>query len=125
MLYLWGASSLGALFLYQSFVIHMFSHILSPLTLLLLVLCTVKKRPKLKSRYKQRIEETIEYARTIDDFDYLVDLQTLALHCLAPEPSAYFMRTIEIEEKKSKCLLPWSRPFFLSLFFFLTSGFLS
>ena len=117
MLHLWGASSLGTLFLYQSFVIHTFTHILSPLTLLLLVLCTVKKQPKLKSRYKQRIEETIEYARTIDDFDYLVDLQTLALHCLVLEPSAYFMRTIEIEEKKSECLL--SSLLLLLLFIYL------
>ena len=118
MLHLWGASSLGALFLYQSFVIHTFSHILSPLTLLLLVLCTVKKQPKLKSRYKQRIEETIEYARTIDDFDYLVDLQTLALHCLVLEPSAYFMRTIEIEEKKSECLLSSLLLLLLFIYFF-------
>lgn len=40
----------------------------------------------------------------IDDFDDLVDLRTLACHCLGPKPSAYVLRAIEIEEKKSECL---------------------
>ena len=35
----WGVSSLGASFLYQSFVLHSFAHILSSLTLLFVVLC--------------------------------------------------------------------------------------
>ena len=54
----------------------------------------------------------------INDFDDLVDLQTLALHCLSPEPSAYVLRTIEIKEKKSKCLLSSSLLLF-SLFYFI------
>ena len=74
------------------------------------------------SRYKQRVEAAIEYARTIDDFADLVDPRTLALHCLGPEPFAYVLHTIKIEEKKSKCLLSSSLPLFL---FFLTSVFLS
>ena len=39
------------------------------------------------------------YAKTIDDFDDLVNPRTLALHCLCPEPSAYVLHTIEIKEK--------------------------
>ena len=54
--------------------------------------------------------------RTIEDFDDLVDPQTLALHCLSPEPSAYILRTIEIEEKKSKYLLNSSLLLFSSSF---------
>ncbi|KAF3964139.1 hypothetical protein CMV_011546 [Castanea mollissima] len=60
----------------------------------------VKKCPKLKSRYRQHVKEAIEYVKTIDDFDDLVDLRTLALHCHGPEPSAYILHVIEIEEKK-------------------------
>ena len=54
------------------------------------------------SRYKQCVEAAIEYVKLIDDFDDLVDPHTLALYCLGPEPSAFVLRTIEIEEKKSK-----------------------
>ena len=61
------------LFLCQSFVIHTFAHILSPLTLLFVFSCTVKKWPKLKSRYRQRIEAAIDYTRTIEDFENLID----------------------------------------------------
>ena len=73
------------------------------LTSLLVILCIVTRQPKLKSRYKQRVEAAIEYTRTIEDFDDLVDSQTLAFHCLGPKPFAFFLRNIEIEEKKSKC----------------------
>ena len=67
----------------------------------------------------------IEYVRTIEDFDNLVNPRTLAFHCLGPKPSAYVLRTIEIEEKKSKFLLNSSLLLFSSsfLFFFLTSVF--
>ena len=63
--------------------------------------CTIKRRLKLKSRYRHYVKATIEYARTIEDFDDLVDLQTLTLHCLGLESSAFVLHTIEIEEKKS------------------------
>ena len=33
----------------------------------------VKKRPKLKNRYKTRVQATTKYAKTIDNFDNLVD----------------------------------------------------
>ena len=90
----------------------------------------VKKCPKLKRRYKRNIEAATEYAKTIDDFDDLVDPRTLARHCLGPEPSSYVLRTIGIKEK-SNCsfgssltrisFFPSSFSFFLSFFFFFTS----
>ena len=65
--------------------------------------CTVKRWPKLKSRYKERIEKAIVYVKMIEDFDNLVDPRTLAFYCLGLEPSAFVLRNIEIEGKKSKC----------------------
>lgn len=85
------------------------------LTFFSVISCAVKKCPKLKSKYRQHVEAAIEYVKMIDDFDDLVDLRTLALHYLGPEPFAYVLCAIEIEEKKSKYLLSSS----LSLFFFL------
>ena len=77
--------------------------------------CVVKKRPKLKSRYRDRVEVAVEYIKTINDFDDLVDPRTLARHCLGLEPSTYVLCAIEIEEK-SKCpfasLLSSLSPFF-------------
>ncbi|KAL4621499.1 hypothetical protein ACB092_06G232600 [Castanea dentata] len=60
----------------------------------------VKRRPKLKSRYKERVEKVIEYAQTIEDWDDLVDPRTLAFYCLGPEPSAFVLRNLRIEGKK-------------------------
>ena len=57
---------------------------------------------RVESRYKQRVEATIEYAKSIDDFDDLVDPRTLALYYLGPVPSIYVLHTIEREKKKSK-----------------------
>ena len=65
--------------------------------------CAVKRRPKLKSRYKRRVEKAIEYAKTIEDYDDLVDPRTLAFYCLGLEPFAFVLRNLDIEEKKSKC----------------------
>ena len=42
----------------------------------------------------------MKYARTIKDFDELVDPRTLARHCLGPEPSPYVFRAIDREERK-------------------------
>ena len=61
-----------------------------------------KRRPKLKSRYKGRVEKAIEYAQTIESWDDLVDPRTLAFYCLGPEPSAFVLKTVEREGKKSK-----------------------
>ena len=49
------------------------------------------------------VEKAVEHAKTIEDWDDLVDPRTLAFYCLGPEPSAYVLRNINIEEKKSKC----------------------
>ena len=50
----------------------------------------------------ERVEAAIEYAKSIDDFDDLVDPRTLALYYLGPVPSIYVLHTIEREKKKSK-----------------------
>ena len=88
--------------------------------------CAVKKRPKLKSRCKRRVESATKYTKTIDHFDDLVDQRTLARHCLSLELSPFVLRAIEIEEK-SKCLfhivIALNFPFFF--FLFLTSVSLS
>ena len=86
-----------------------------------IVLCTVKRWPKLKSRYKECVGKAIEYARTIEDFNDLVDPRTLAFHCLGLEPFAFGLPNIEIEEKKSSLMLLLSVSFslFCFLFFFL------
>ncbi|XP_065619504.1 uncharacterized protein LOC136063280 [Quercus suber] len=60
----------------------------------------VKRRPKLKSRYKSRVQKAIEYAQTIENWDDLVDPRTLAFYCLGPDPSDFVLRNIEIEGKK-------------------------
>ena len=44
------------------------------------------------------VQAAVEYAKTIDDFDDLVDLRTLAHHCFGLEPSSFVLRAIEIEE---------------------------
>ena len=64
--------------------------------------CVAKRRLKLKSRYKERVEKAIEYVKTIEDFDDLVDPWTLAFYCLSPEPSAFVLHNLDIEEKKRK-----------------------
>ena len=43
-----------------------------------------------------------EYARTIENWEDLVDPRTLVFYCLGPDPSMYVLRLIEIEGKKSK-----------------------
>ena len=69
---------------------------------LLLFPCTVKRRPKLKSKYQGRVEKAIQYAEAIESWEDLVDLRTLVFYCLGLDPSAYVLRLIEIEGKKSK-----------------------
>ena len=46
----------------------------------------MKKRPKLKDKFEERVLEAVKYASTIEDFDELVDPRTLARHCLGPKP---------------------------------------
>ena len=68
----------------------------------LVVSLAVKRRPKLKSKYQGRVENAIEYARSIESWEDLVDPRTLAFYCLGPDPSPYILRNIDIKEKKSK-----------------------
>ena len=62
------------------------------LTLLFFLFDTVKRRPELKSRYKERIETAIRYAETIESWDELVDPRSLAFYNLGPDPSPYVLR---------------------------------
>ena len=80
----------------------------------------VKERPELESGFDERVQAAVEYARTIEDFNELIDPRTLARHCLGPEPSLYVLSALDQEEKKRK--LPWypgwfpsQPPSFLSL----------
>ena len=62
----------------------------------------MKRRPKLKSKYQGCAEKTIQYAKAIESWEDLMDPRTLVFYCLGPDPSAYVLRLIEIEGKKSK-----------------------
>ncbi|XP_030924495.1 uncharacterized protein LOC115951423 [Quercus lobata] len=59
-----------------------------------------KRRPGLKSRYKERIETAIGYAETIESWDELVDPRSLAFYNLGPDPSPFVLRQLGIEGKK-------------------------
>uniref|UniRef100_A0A7N2MTF2 Uncharacterized protein n=1 Tax=Quercus lobata TaxID=97700 RepID=A0A7N2MTF2_QUELO len=65
-----------------------------------LSLSFLKERLELEGKFKERVQEAIKYASTIDDFDKLVEPRTLVRHCLGPEPSDYVLRAIDREEKK-------------------------
>ena len=83
--------------------------------LFLVLYFAAKEHPKLESKFEERVKVAIKYARTIDDFDKLVDPRTLACHCLGTEPSLYVLSTLDREERKRE--LPWhmgsSFPLFL------------
>ena len=66
----------------------------------------MKDRPELKSKFEERVQAAIRYARTIEDFGELIDPRTLARHCLGPEPSLYVLSTLDREEKKRKLYFP-------------------
>ena len=75
----------------------------------------IKESFELKSRYKERVQVATEYAKTIDDFDDLVDPQSLAHHFLGPEPSSFIPHAIDIEEKSEICFEFF--PLYIYLFF--------
>ena len=79
----------------------------------------MKERPELKDKFKERVEETIKYASTIDDFDELVDPRILARRCLGSKPFDYVLRALDWEERK--CELSCVRS---SLLLFLGINFL-
>ena len=64
----------------------------------------MKERLELESRFNERVQAVVEYARTIEDFNELIDPRTLARHCLGLEPSLYVLSILDREEKK--CKLP-------------------
>ena len=64
----------------------------------------MKERPDLESKFDERVQAAVKYARTIEDFNELIDPRTLARHCLGPEPSLYVLSALDREEKK--CKLP-------------------
>ena len=49
------------------------------------------------------MEKAIKYAKSIEDWDDLVDPCTLTFYCFGPEPSTFILHNLEIEGKKSKC----------------------
>ena len=79
----------------------------------------IKERPELESKFEERVQAAIKYARTIDDFDELIDPRTLAHYCLGPEPFLYVLSTLNREERKHKLPLHMgsSYPLFLRLNF--------
>ena len=85
--------------------------------LFLLLHFVAKERPELESRFDERVQAVVEYARTIEDFNELINPRTLARHCLGPKPSLYVLSILDREEKKYKLPLytGWPFPFF---FFF-------
>ena len=64
------------------------------------VFFVVKRRPKLKSKYQDYVEKEIEYAKTVESWDDLVDSRTFVFYCLGPDPSPYVLRIIDIEGKE-------------------------
>ena len=80
----------------------------------LLLYFVTKERLELKSRFDERVQAAVEYARTIEDFNDLIDPRTLASHCLGLEPSLYVLSILDQEEKKRKLPLYMrlSFPFF-------------
>ena len=62
----------------------------------------MKEHLELENKFEERVQEAIEYASTIEDFDELVDPWTFARHYLGPKPSYYILYAINREEKKSK-----------------------
>ena len=97
----------------------LFSLILAIILDLFLLLHVVKERSELESRFDERVQAAIEYARTIKDFNKLIDPRTLAHHCLGPEPSLYVLSVLDREEKKRKLPLYTGWPFFFLSFSFL------
>ena len=54
----------------------------------------------MKSKYQGRVEKAIEYTKTIESWEDLVDPWTLAFYCLGPDPSPYVQRLIDIDGNK-------------------------
>ena len=79
----------------------------------MLTCLAVSDRLALEERYQGRVQATLEFAFTIDDFDNLVDPCHLYECCLGPEPSTFVLKKVT-REKKSRFNLPF---FLISSFF--------
>ena len=94
----WETPCLGAfVFMFLLFIV------LSVLIVLLTLrhFCfVVKEHLELEDKFEERVREAVKYARTIKDFDELVDPRMLACHCLGPEPSPCIFRALDREERK-------------------------
>jgi len=64
-----------------------------------LLIFSVSDRPKLESRYCERVHSALAFAKEIEDFDDLVDPRHLFNCCLGPEPSKYVLEKIRRKEK--------------------------
>ena len=60
---------------------------------------TIKEHPKLEGQFVERVQKTLKYASSIDNFDELVDPRTLACLCLGSKPSPFVLHAIHREEK--------------------------
>lgn len=69
--------------------------------------CVLEEKPftrlGLKSRYQGRVQATLDFALSIEDFNKLVDPRSSYDQFVGPEPSTYVSRLIHREER-SKCL---------------------
>ena len=65
----------------------------------------MKECPDPESKFDERVQAAVKYARTIEDFNELIDPRTLARYCLGPKPSLYVLSALDQEEKKRK--FPW------------------
>ena len=105
LLHRWGTPKLGvSYFISFFFFLFFFFFFLKVSALVCLTLSphislflATKARPKLKSRYKNRVKSVVDYTKTIEDFDELIVPRMLAHHFLGPEPSLYVLRTTAIE----------------------------
>ena len=77
-------------------------------------LYAVKRQPKLKSKYQDHVEKVIEYAKTVESWDDLVDPRTLTFYCLGPDLSPYELCIIELKEKRISVRFVSIDPFMLT-----------
>ena len=83
----------------------------SPLLILLSqFFFAISECPKFEDCYQVRVQATLGFALTIEDFDDLVDPRHLYGCCLGPEPFAFVLKKIIREEKS---MLSLSSFFFL------------
>ena len=54
----------------------------------------MKARQRLKRRYQERVQATLDFSLGIEDYDELMNPQSLYDHCLGPEPSANVHRLL-------------------------------